>query len=136
MLKHTITRVEKFNAAHKLENKSWSSEKNLQVFGLCNNPNFHGHNYKLLVSLTGNVNEDTGYLIDLKILSKIVKENVIERFDHKNLNIDCPEFEKLNPTTENIATVIYNLLKPNLDPELTLTITLYETEKNFVTYPI
>ncbi len=135
MPKHTITRIEKFNAAHKLENKLWSAEKNQQVFGLCNNENFHGHNYTLYVSLTGMINIDTGYLMDMKDLSSLIKKIILDRFDHKNLNIDCLEFKNLNPTSENIATVIYDLLKPHISPELELKITLYETEKNFVIYP-
>lgn len=123
-----------FNAAHRLHNTDWSDEKNKQVFGLCNNANYHGHNYELIVKLTGEINPETGYLIDLKILKDIIKEEVENRFDHKNLNLDTEEFKNLNPTAENIAVVIWNKLRNRLEKNLELTVTLYETERNYVEY--
>jgi 6-pyruvoyltetrahydropterin/6-carboxytetrahydropterin synthase len=134
--KVAVYRKEHFNAAHRLHNPSWSEERNDAVFGLCNNPNYHGHNYELVVKITGETNPDTGYVIDLKILSDLLKEEVISRFDHKNLNLDTVEFANLNPTAENIAVVIYNLLRPKLDAALELQVRLYETERNFVEYPV
>ncbi len=134
--KVAVYRKENFNAAHRLYNPLWDMQKNDAVFGLCNNPNFHGHNYDLVVKIVGEPNAETGYVIDLKILSDIIKEKVIERFDHRNLNEDCEEFKNLNPTAENIAIVIYNLLRPELDPELYLQVRLYETKRNFVEYPV
>lgn len=123
-----------FNAAHRLHNTDWSNEKNKQVFGLCNNANYHGHNYELIVKLTGEINPETGYLMDLKILKDIIKEEVEDRFDHKNLNLDTEEFKNLNPTAENIAVVIWNKLRNRLEKNLELTVTLYETERNYVEY--
>lgn len=123
-----------FNAAHRLHNTDWSDEKNKQVFGLCNNANYHGHNYELIVKLTGEINPETGYLMDLKILKDIIKEEVENRFDHKNLNLDTVEFKNLNPTAENIAVVIWNKLRNRLEKNLELTVTLYETERNYVEY--
>ncbi len=136
MSKVAVYRKEHFNAAHRLHNPSWTEEKNDDVFGLCNNPNYHGHNYELVVKVTGETDPATGYVIDLKVLSDLVKEEVLARFDHKNLNLDTVEFANLNPTAENIAVVIYNLLRPKLDPKLELQIRLYETERNFVEYPV
>lgn len=133
--KVAVYRKEHFNAAHRLFNKDWSDERNEKVFGLCNNPNYHGHNYELVVKLVGEPDADTGYVIDLKVLSEIVKEEVINRFDHKNLNLDTIEFAELNPTAENIVKVIYELLRAKLDQKLALTVRLYETERNFVEYP-
>jgi 6-pyruvoyltetrahydropterin/6-carboxytetrahydropterin synthase len=135
MKKTAIIRCENFNAAHRLHNVNWSNEKNQTVFGKCNSPNFHGHNYDLEVKVIGICNSDTGYVIDTKILSTIIKEKILNRFDHKNLNLDTVEFEHLNPTAENIAMVIYNILKTELDEELELRIKLYETRKNYVEYP-
>jgi 6-pyruvoyltetrahydropterin/6-carboxytetrahydropterin synthase len=132
----SVFRKEHFNAAHRLFNPSWSAEKNQAVFGLCNNPNFHGHNYELIVKVTGPINPDTGYVIDLKHLSDMIKASVIDRFDHKNLNLDTKEFAHLNPSAENIAVVIYDLLRPQLGQEYDLHIRLYETERNFVEYPV
>ena len=123
-----------FNAAHRLYRKDWSFEKNVAVFGLCNNPNFHGHNYELIASVTGEIDPETGYVIDIKTLKDIIKFEVEDAFDHKNLNVEVPEFKDLNPTAENIAVVIYNKIKPKLDPKFHLEITLYETPRNFVTY--
>ncbi|MCE7060168.1 6-carboxytetrahydropterin synthase [Dyadobacter sp. CY343] len=133
--KVAVFRKEHFNAAHRLHNPEWSEEKNEAVFGKCNNPNFHGHNYELIIQVTGEVNPDTGYVIDMKILSDIVKESVLDRFDHKNLNLDVPEFHSLNPSAENIAIVIHSILRPKIDSGLDLKIRLYETERNFVEYP-
>jgi 6-pyruvoyltetrahydropterin/6-carboxytetrahydropterin synthase len=136
MNKVAVFRKEHFNAAHRLHNPSWSEERNDAVFGLCNNPNYHGHNYDLVVKVVGEPDPATGYVIDLKILSDLVKEEVMDRFDHKNLNLDTVEFAELNPTAENIAIVIYNLLRPKLDAKLELQVRLYETERNFVEYPV
>lgn len=133
--KVAVYRKEHFNAAHRLNNPQFDEEKNKAVFGKCNNPNYHGHNYELIVKLTGEPNEQTGYVIDLKLLSDLIKEKVIRRFDHKNLNLDVDEFKQLNPTAENIAIVIYKILRPEIDAEIELQIRLYETERNFVEYP-
>lgn len=134
--KVAVYRKENFNAAHRLYNPAWDMQKNDAVFGLCNNPNFHGHNYDLIVKIVGEPDAATGYVIDLKILSDIIKETVIEKFDHRNLNEDCEEFKNLNPTAENIAIVIYNLLRPEIDEKLYLQVRLYETKRNFVEYPV
>lgn len=130
----TVSRRAHFNAAHRLYRKDWGQAQNDAVFGKCNNPNFHGHNYELIVHVTGEIDPDTGYVIDMKILKAIIKAEVEDAFDHKNLNLDVPEFETLNPTAENIAVVIYNKIKPKLDGALKLEITLYETPRNFVSY--
>lgn len=134
-MKTAVIRRATFNAAHKLWNKQWTDEKNESVFGLCANQNFHGHNYVLEVKVIGEIEEDTGYVIDLKILNDMIQENIIEKFDHKNLNLDVVEFFDLNPTAENIAVVTYNLLRSCLDYKLDLKIKLYETQNNFVEYP-
>lgn len=133
-MKVTVHRKAHFNAAHRLYRKDWSFEKNDAVFGLCNNPNFHGHNYELIASVTGDIDPETGFVIDVKILKDIIKAEVENAFDHKNLNVEVPEFKDLNPTAENIAVVIYNKVKAKLDPKFHLEITLYETPRNFVTY--
>lgn len=130
----TVCRKEHFNAAHRLYNASWSDEQNAAVFDKCSNPNYHGHNYELIVKLTGPVNAETGYVYDLKQLSQLLKTEVIERFDHRNLNLDTEEFKELNPTAENIAIVIWNILRPKISETYALGITLYETERNFVEY--
>lgn len=135
MEKVAVFRKEHFNAAHRLHNAAWTDEMNKKVFGLCNNPNYHGHNYELEVKLSGVPNAETGYVFDMKLLSDIIQEEVIKRFDHKNLNLDTVEFATLNPTAENIAIVIYRLLRAKLDKDLDLKIRLYETERNFVEYP-
>ncbi|MFO7719282.1 MAG: 6-carboxytetrahydropterin synthase [Gillisia sp.] len=135
MNKTAIIRCEHFNAAHRLHNKNWSDEKNREVFGKCNNPNYHGHNYDLEVKIIGFCDPETGYVIDTKILSDLIKDKILNRFDHKNLNLDTKEFENLNPTAENIAMVIYNILKPELQANLELKIKLYETPRNYVEYP-
>lgn len=131
-----VFRKARFNAAHRLFNPKWSFEKNQEVFGLCNNPNYHGHNYELIVKVTGDIDPETGYVIDLKILKDLIEEEVIQRFDHHNLNMDVPEFNELIPTVENIAVVIYNLLRKRLDKKYDLHVRLYETERNFVEYPV
>ena len=136
MNKVAVYRKEHFNAAHRLHNPSWDETKNDEVFGKCNNPNFHGHNYDLVVKIVGEPDPQTGYVIDLKKLSDIIKENVLQRFDHKNLNLDTKEFKDLNPTAENIAIVIYNILRERIDKKLEMQIRLYETERNFVEYPV
>jgi 6-pyruvoyltetrahydropterin/6-carboxytetrahydropterin synthase len=133
--KTAVVRKEHFNSAHRLHNVNWSDKKNIEVFGKCNNPNFHGHNYELEVKVIGFVNSETGYVIDTKILSDIIKTEVLEKFDHKNLNLDVEEFKDLNPTAENIAMVIYFLLKKHIDKDLELKIKLYETPRNFVEFP-
>ena len=135
MNKIAIVRCEHFNAAHRLHNKNWSDQKNKDVFGKCNNPNYHGHNYDLEVKVIGQCDPETGYVIDTKILSDLIKKYVLDRYDHKNLNLDTQEFKDVNPTAENIAISIYNLLKPKLASDLELKIKLYETPRNFVTYP-
>ena len=130
----TVNRKAHFNAAHRLYRKDWSFEKNDAVFGKCNNPNFHGHNYELIVSVTGEIDKETGFVMDMKVLKDLIEAEVEDQLDHKNLNLEVPEFKDLNPTAENIAVVIYNKLKPTLDDKLALEITLYETPRNFVTY--
>ncbi|MBC7845769.1 MAG: 6-carboxytetrahydropterin synthase [Flavobacterium sp.] len=130
----TISRKAHFNAAHRLHRKDWTFEQNDAVFGKCNNPNFHGHNYELIVSVTGKINPETGYVMDVKDLSDLIFEEVEKPFDHKNLNLDVPEFENLNPTAENIVVVIWNKIRQRIKSELDLEITLYETPRNFVTY--
>lgn len=134
-MKTAVYRKGHFNAAHRLHNLSWNEEKNKEIFGLCNNPGFHGHNYDLIVKVTGDVQEDTGYVIDMKYLSDLIKAEVEERFDHKNLNLDTEEFRTLNPTAENICRVIYEILRKKIDNHLDLQIRLYETPRNFVEYP-
>ena len=130
-----VSRKEHFNAAHRLFNTSWSDEKNNLVFGKCNNPNYHGHNYELVVSVIGEPDEETGYVFDMKVLSDLIKENVLVKFDHKNLNLDTEFFHSLNPTAENIVVVIWRILRQKIDSKFELKITLYETERNFVEYP-
>ena len=132
----SVYREEHFNAAHRLHNAAWDEEKNNAVFGKCNNPNYHGHNYELVVKITGEPGADTGFVIDLKFLSDVIKETVIEKLDHKNLNLDVPEFSGLNPTVENISIVIYELLRTKIDQNLGLQVRLYETPRNFAEYPV
>lgn len=134
-MKVAVYRKAHFNAAHRLYNPDWSHEKNNEVFGLCNNVNWHGHNYDLIVKVVGEINPETGYVIDMKMLKDLIKQEVEERFDHKNLNLDCVEFKEINPTAENIVIVIYNILRQKLDTALDLQVRLYETERNFVEYP-
>jgi 6-pyruvoyltetrahydropterin/6-carboxytetrahydropterin synthase len=133
--KIAVFRREHFNAAHRLNNPALSAEENATLFGRCNYPNYHGHNYELVVKVMGEIDPKTGYVIDLKVLSNLIKQHVIERFDHKNLNLDTAEFRNLNPTAENIAIVIHTLLREQLDARYDLKITLYETERNYVEYP-
>ena len=130
----TACRKVHFNATHRLHNPNWTDEKNEMVFGKCNNENYHGHNYDLIVKVTGPVDPDTGYVIDLKILNDIIRLHVIEKYDHKNLYLDLPDFKDLNPSVENIAIKIWYILRDLLDKRLELSIQLYETERNFVVY--
>ena len=134
--KVAVYRKEHFNAAHRLNNPDWDEATNKRVFGKCNNPHFHGHNYELVHKVTGEPDPATGYVMDMKTLSEIVQENVIGRFDHKNLNEDVPEFKTLNPTAENIAMVIYHILRKEIAQKFDLQVRLYETERNFVDYPV
>tara|TARA_B100000900_G_C20331576_1_gene614440 strand:- start:58 stop:471 length:414 start_codon:yes stop_codon:yes gene_type:complete len=131
----SVTRKEHFNCAHRLHNPNWSDEKNASFYGKCNNPNYHGHNYNLEVTITGALNEESGYLIDMKLLSDIIKEEILIPFDHKNLNLDVEDFKNLIPTAENMAIVMYNKLKSRLDNHFEIKIKLYETERNSVIYP-
>lgn len=133
-MKVTVNRKAHFNAAHRLYNADWSDARNAIVFGKCANPHFHGHNYELIVGVKGEIHPETGFVMDMKVLKNLIEEEVEEAFDHKNLNEEVPEFKTLNPTAENIAVVIYNKLKPKLESNLLLTITLYETPRNFVVY--
>jgi 6-pyruvoyltetrahydropterin/6-carboxytetrahydropterin synthase len=135
-MRTAIYRKAHFNAAHRLHNPTFDSKTNEEVFGLCNNPNYHGHNYELIVKLTGHVDPQTGYVYDMKLLNELIKQEITERFDHKNLNLDTEEFKALNPTAENIARVIYELLRKKIDPAFDLEITLYETPRNYVVYPV
>lgn len=130
-----IYRKENFNAAHRLFNPAWTQAKNEEVFGKCALPNYHGHNYELVVKLIGVPDLTTGFVVDTKLISELVQQEIIERFDHRNLNEDTVEFKNLNPTAENIAIVIYDLLRPHFDPTYDLQIRLYETPRNFVDYP-
>lgn len=130
----TISRKAHFNAAHRLHRADWSMEKNDSIFGKCNNPNFHGHNYDMTVSVTGEIDQETGYVMDIKILSDLIKEEIEDRFDHKNLNLDVPEFKDLNPTAENIVVVIWNKLRAKIRADHDLEVILYETPRNFVSF--
>lgn len=133
--KVSVYRKEHFNAAHRLNNPSWDEEMNKKVFGKCNNPNYHGHNYEMEVKITGEPNADTGFVIDLKVLGDIIQAEIVERFDHKNLNLDVTEFKILNPTAENIVVVIYDILREKINLNLGLQVRLYETPRNFVEFP-
>lgn len=133
-MRATISRKAHFNAAHRLYRKDWTNEKNNAVFGKCNNPNFHGHNYELIVNITGEINPETGFVMDIKILSDLIKLHIEDKLDHKNLNLDVPEFENLNPTVENIAVVIWQKLRENIEIKYDLEVVLYETPRNYVTY--
>lgn len=130
----TVNRKAHFNAAHRLYRKDWDDTQNKDVFGKCSNPNFHGHNYELVVAVTGEIDPKTGFVVDMKILKDLIYTEVETALDHKNLNVEVEEFKNLNPTAENIAVVIWNKLKPKLEPDLELSVTLYETPRNFVTY--
>ena len=130
----TVCRKSHFNAAHRLYNPSWDNGRNAEVFGVCSNPNYHGHNYDLVVKLTGEIDPVTGYVFDMKVLKDIVEEHVIRRYDHKNLNLDVEEFRTLNPTAENIPASIWKILRSQVDPAFRLQVVLYETERNYVEY--
>lgn len=134
--KVSIFRKAHFNAAHRLFVSDWSDEENFKVFGKCSNPHYHGHNYELVVKLTGEIDAITGFVFDMKLLNDVVQQEVIARFDHRNLNLDTQEFKALNPTAENIAVVIYDLLRKKIDQKFDLQIRLFETERNFVEYPV
>lgn len=133
-MKVKVSRKAHFNAAHRLFIPDWSAEKNNSTFGKCNNPNFHGHNYELIVSVSGEIDKDTGFVMDMKVLKDLIRDEVEEHLDHKNLNLEVPEFHSLNPTAENIAVVIFNRLRHHIDDTKELEIILYETPRNFVTY--
>jgi 6-pyruvoyltetrahydropterin/6-carboxytetrahydropterin synthase len=133
-MKVTISRKAHFNAAHRLYRKDWSMEQNNAIFGKCNNPNYHGHNYEMIASVTGEIDKETGFVMDVKILSDIIKEEIEDQFDHKNLNLDVPEFLDLNPTAENIVVVIWEKIRKRIITGYDLEIVLYETPRNFVTY--
>ena len=134
-MKSAVFRKEHFNAAHRLHNEQLSAEENRLIFGKCNNPNYHGHNYELIVKVTGDIDPVTGYVIDMKLLSDLVNTCIIEKMDHRNLNLDVPEFSSLNPTAENIAMVIHAILRAKIDSRYELQVRLYETERNYVDYP-
>lgn len=133
-MRATISRKAHFNAAHRLYRKDWSMEQNNTVFGKCNNPNFHGHNYELIVSVTGEISSETGFVMDVKVLADLIKLHIEDEFDHKNLNLDVPDFENLNPTAENIAVVIWQKLRNHIEIKYDLEVVLYETPRNYVTY--
>jgi 6-pyruvoyltetrahydropterin/6-carboxytetrahydropterin synthase len=133
-MKVAVYRKEHFNAAHRLHNPDWSDAENTEIFGKCNNYNYHGHNYELIVKLVGEIDPGTGYVYDMKLLSDLIKTHITDRFDHKNLNLDTNEFKNINPTAENIAVVIWHILRDKIDNKYDLTIRLYETERNFVEY--
>lgn len=135
-MKVAVFRKAHFNAAHRLHNPKWTDEKNRAAFGLCNNPNYHGHNYELEVQVTGEIDPETGYVYDLGKLSDIIKTQVENRFDHKNLNLDCAEFKDLNPTAENIVVVIWQILRGQIEENFDVKVRLYETPRNFVEYPV
>ncbi|MEO7961803.1 MAG: 6-carboxytetrahydropterin synthase [Ginsengibacter sp.] len=135
MNKVSVYRREHFNAAHRLFNPAWDMQKNDAVFGKCNNPSYHGHNYEMEVKVTGIPDPETGFVIDLKLLSDIINEKINEKFDHKNLNLDIPEFADVNPTAENIVIVIYNILRQAIHNDLDLQVRLYETPRNYAEYP-
>ena len=134
-MKVAVYRKAHFNAAHRLHNPKWSDQKNKEIFGVCNNPNYHGHNYEMEVKVVGEVDPETGYVIDLKILKDIIKAQIEDRFDHKNLNLDTEEFKNLNPTAENICYVIWQILTEHLDKKYEVLVRLYETPRNYVEYP-
>jgi 6-pyruvoyltetrahydropterin/6-carboxytetrahydropterin synthase len=131
----SVYRKEHFNAAHRLHNPAWDDNRNSEVFGKCNLPNYHGHNYELIVKVTGETDPATGYVIDMKVLSDLIREHVTDRFDHRNLNLDMPEFREMNPTAENIAIVIHDILRSCIDEKLEIKVILYETPRNYVEYP-
>jgi len=130
----TVHRIAHFNAAHRLYNADWSDARNATVFGKCANPNYHGHNYELIVGVTGKINPETGFVMDMKVLKHIIEEEIEAKFDHKNLNLEVVAFKTLNPTAENIVVVIWNILRKKIKSTLDISVTLYETPRNFVTY--
>lgn len=134
-MKTAVFRKSHFNSAHRLHNPLLSDEQNELIFGICNRPNYHGHNYELIVKVVGEIDPVSGYVIDMKVLADLVKDLVEDKFDHRNLNLDTEEFKHLNPTAENIARVIFDILRPKIDEKFELSIRLYETERNFVEYP-
>ena len=134
MTRVTVSRKATFNAAHRLHNPAWGDARNREVFGMCNNPHYHGHNYTLIASVKGTIDPETGYVMDMKDLAEVIRTEVEDPFDHRNLNLDTEDFKNLNPTAENIAVVIWKRMRPHIDPALDLKITLYETERNFVEY--
>ncbi|MEX0291460.1 MAG: 6-pyruvoyl tetrahydropterin synthase family protein [Flavobacteriaceae bacterium] len=133
-MKVKVSRKAHFNAAHRLYRPDWDEDKNDAVFGKCNNPNYHGHNYELVVSVFGEIDQETGFVMDMKVLKDLIKEKVENALDHKNLNVEVPEFHTLNPTAENIAVVIWNKLRPHIEADKELEVVLYETPRNFVSY--
>ncbi len=133
-MKVTVCRKSHFNAAHRIFNPTWDDRKNEEVFGLCSLPNYHGHNYDLIVKLTGEVNPETGYVFDMKKLKDIVDEHIVKRYDHKNLNLDVPDFRGVIPSAENIAIAIWNILRDQISREFVIQVVLYETERNFVVF--
>lgn len=133
-MKVTVHRKAHFNAAHRLYRKDWDDQRNSEIFGKCSNPNFHGHNYELTVSVKGEIDPETGFVVDMKLLKDLISEEVEDYLDHKNLNVEVSEFKNMNPTAENIAVVIWGKLRPKLKESLELSVTLYETPRNFVTY--
>lgn len=133
-MKVTVCRKSHFNAAHRIFNPMWDDRKNEEVFGLCSLPNYHGHNYDLIVKLTGEVNPETGYVFDMKKLKEIIEEHIVKRYDHKNLNLDVPDFRSVIPSAENIAIAIWNILREQISREFSIRVVLYETERNFVEY--
>ena len=134
-MKAAIFRWGHFNAAHRLYNSKWSEEKNKEIFGICTNPNYHGHNYEVVVKVIGEVDPETGFVINLFDLKNLIGKEIEDRFDHKNLNMDCPEFRDLLPTAENVCYVIWTLLRSKLDDKYQILVRLYETQRNFVEYP-
>ncbi|WP_430409673.1 6-pyruvoyl trahydropterin synthase family protein [Kordia sp.] len=133
-MKVTVSRKAHFNAAHRLYRPDWDDAKNNEIFGKCNNPNYHGHNYELIVSVTGKIDPETGYVMDVKVLKDLIRSEIEDAFDHKNLNLDVPEFKNLNPTAENIVVVIWGKLRKHISTSLDLEVVLYETPRNFVKY--
>ncbi|WP_282075982.1 6-pyruvoyl trahydropterin synthase family protein [Maribacter aquivivus] len=133
-MKVKVSRKAHFNAAHRLYRKDWDDSKNTEIFGKCNNPNFHGHNYELIVSVTGEIDSETGFVMDMKVLKDLIKVEIEDYLDHKNLNIEVPEFKTLNPTAENISVIIWQKLRPHIQKSQDLEVVLYETPRNFVTF--
>lgn len=133
-MKVKVSRKAHFNSAHRLYRKDWSDQRNTEIFGKCSNPNFHGHNYELIVSVNGEIDPETGFVMDVKVLKDLIKSEIEDAFDHKNLNLEVPEFMELNPTAENIAVVTWQKLRPHIEQRYELEVVLYETPRNFVTF--